>query len=67
MFESFVNSKRCQTVLRHPDAKVSLRALLIRKGVKQNSQLSAMQGGLRALLIRKGVKQGKELTDELFV
>ena len=55
-FESLVNSDRCQTILLRGINVDSLRALLIRIGVKQSACVTALVECLRALLIRIGVK-----------
>ena len=55
-FESFVNSERCKTGATGFALSTCLRALLIRKDVKQTNTPIIEFYGLRALLIRKDVK-----------
>ena len=56
-FESFVNSDRCKAARISGIGGISLRALLIQIGVKQQVHILLYVYRLRALLIQIGVKR----------
>ena len=57
LFESLVNSDRYQTLNRHYQWNLRLRALLIQIGIKLKFLKDWMILGLRALLIQIGIKR----------
>ena len=56
LFESFVNSERCKTVLAYVIFVPCLRALLIQKDAKPFLPEKGVRVRLRALLIQKDAK-----------